>query len=161
MGSASHKHYDRERWVEGFQNQKPVKSFQCRVFKTGYTKLGKRCPYGKMNVATIDWLCDSWASICIGSRGLVSELGMREDNLLPSSFKISSADSSNMRVLGMVLMELERGTRKTVQQVYICEGTRMHLLSFDACVKLGFMRENLAEYKAAQAQVQGETIEMK
>ena len=74
--------------------------------------MGKRCPHGKLTAATMDWLCDSGASICIGSQDLVGKLGMREDVLIPTGLKISSADSSNIRVLGMVLLEIEGGNQE-------------------------------------------------
>ena len=53
IGSTNPKHYDRGRWVPGFRHKKPLKKFQCEIFTTGYTKLGKACPKFKLRKALL------------------------------------------------------------------------------------------------------------
>ena len=71
--------------------------------------------------------------------------GLREDNLLPTKVQVKSADSSSMNVLGTIIIEFKRPDVKksTIQMVYICEGAQTNLLSYSACVELGFMTRDM------------------
>ena len=48
-------------------------------------------------------------------------------------------------MLGVVLLTIELNGRSTQQLVYICNGTKINLLSFDACVELGIMNSDLKQ----------------
>ena len=93
--------YDGE-WREGFKLQKPVVNFQARLFKTGYTKLGRQVPRTLVKSIVASFMLDSGASISVAGLKLLKILGIRKEDLLQTKLTVTSADSSKMTILGVV-----------------------------------------------------------
>ena len=145
LGAKKHYHYDKDRWKEGFREKKPLKSLTCSIFSKGYTKMGRHHPKIKKRTVKNKWLCDSGPMICVAGTKFLKQFGMDVKDLIPNSIEVTSADSSHMTVLGIVLVKFEHNDRETCELVYICEGTQTSLLSYDACVALGLMSGGLGD----------------
>ena len=71
-------------------------------------------------------------------------LGLSEDDLTSCDMSVCGADSTDIKVLGAVLVEFKcKDSPLTSKQVmYICEGVAGALLSLNACIDLGLVPEN-------------------
>ena len=71
-------------------------------------------------------------------------LGIGEQDLTPCDMSVCGADSSNINVLGAVLVEFKckQSPLTSKQVVYVCEEVAGALLSLEACVDLGLVAES-------------------
>ena len=73
-------------------------------------------------------------------------LGLSEDDLTPCSMSVCSANNANINVLGALLVEFSLGPENensiSKQIVYICDGVTGVLLSLEACVDLGLVKDS-------------------
>ena len=97
-----------------------------------------KVPKTKVRMTNYPFLCDTGASVCIAGFHFLSEIGLCKDDLLPTTMRISSADSSNIEVSGIVFIKLEnKETDIEIKEMfYTCEGTTGALLSLESCQHL-------------------------
>ena len=104
-------------------------------------------------------MLDSGASISVAGLKVLKVLGIRKEDLLQTKLTVTSADSSKMTILGVVLLEFRHPDTKEIvpELVYICEGTKTNLLSFGACVALGYMSPNMSTVSNPEACITTQT----
>ena len=145
-----HHVYHRGRgWLKQAARVKPVVQLYSRLDMGAYKALGLKPPAKQAKVSGGQHLADTGASICLGGRTYLRSLGLCEEDLTPCDMTVSGANNSNIKVLGALLVELSRGSSQgdltTKQIIYICEGVVGALLSFEACVDLGLVRDDFPQ----------------
>jgi hypothetical protein len=141
----AHHVYDRSKgWLRRAAKQKPMVLVQSRVDFSAYTALQLRPPSKPVRVSEGYHLKDTGASICLGGKQFMRSLGICEEDLTPCDKSVCGADSSDIKVLGAVLVEFKcKDLSPTSKQVvYVCEGVAGALLSLEACIDLGLVAES-------------------
>ena len=144
VGKLSHHIYDKNKgWVSQGSKSKPMIMIQARVDLSAYSALQLSPPRHPTRVSEGNHLADTGASICLGGRQFMRSMGLVESDLVPSDMSVCGADSSSIKVLGAVLVEMKCRDSPLVskQVVYICEGVSGALLSLEACIDLGLVSE--------------------
>ena len=130
-------------WVRQSAKRKPTVTLESKLDMSAYKALGLKPPIKQATPSVGQHLADTGASICLGSRTYLRALGLTVQDLTPCDMTVSGANSSNMVVLGAILVEFRGPTNlKSKQIVYICEGVVGALLSLEACIDLGLVEEN-------------------
>ena len=156
-----HVHVKGKGWVKRAAKSKPMILLQSRLDMSAYTDLQLNSPKQTVIVSEGYHLADTGASICLGGKQYMRSLGLSETDLTPCDMSVCGADSTDIKVLGAVLVELKcKGASATSKQVvYICEGVAGALLSLEACVDLGLVAENFpypAESSCKAVELQGQ-----
>ena len=139
-----HVHVKGRGWVRKGAKEKPMLLMQSKVDLSAYLVLKVKAPLRPERISEGYHLTDTGASICLGGKQYMRSLGISEDELIPCDMSVCGADSSNIKVLGAVLVEFKckESPSASKQVVYICEGVAGALLSLDACIDLGLVPEN-------------------
>ena len=72
-----------------------------------YDALQVRRPRVLSNSVKMSYITDTGASISVAGMGFARQLGVREDDLLQTLMSVTSADDSSIKVLGVVVVELQ------------------------------------------------------
>ena len=133
-------------WLKQAARSKPMVKLYSRLDMSAYKALGIKPPEKQFKVSLGSHLADTGASICLGGRGYLRSLGLSESDLTPCEMSVSSASNASIEVIGGLLIEFSTGENakdpRTKQVVYICEGVTGVLLSLEACIDLGLVRNN-------------------
>ena len=133
-------YYKGKGWLKQAARHKPMIDLYSRLDMNAYKALAIKPPDRQFRVSFGKYLADTGESICLGGKGYLRSLGLTEEDLTPCDMSVCSASNTNIHVIGALLVEFSRGTNKsdrtTKQIVYMCEGVRGVLLSFEACVDL-------------------------
>ena len=116
---------------------------QAKVDIPTYLTLKIRVPNVSVTPATGPCLADTGASICLAGKQFMRSLGLAEEHLSPCDMSVTGADSTNIAVLGAMLVEFssQESNFTSKQVVYVCEGVSGALLSLEACIDLGMVSD--------------------
>ena len=105
----------------------------------------------------MSYITDTGASISVVGMGFARQLGVSEDDLLQTSMAVTSVENSSIKVLGVVVVELQYEGVNTNELICICRGAKGCMLSLDVCAggvpcdRIGVLSEG----------VEGEHVERK
>ena len=84
-------------------------------------------------------IADTGAQTCTSGRDILLKLGCSEKYLLKTHHRIKGITNSRLSILGILVVKVESGTRKTTQLMYICDNTDGIYLSLTALKELGMI----------------------
>ena len=126
-------------WRQGKSRVKPMIKLKTSVDLESYDALQVRRPRVLSTSVRMSNLTNKGASITVAGMEFARQLGVREDDLLQTSMVITSANDTQFKVLGAMVVDLQSEGVSTKEFIYICRGAKGCLLSLDACVNLGIV----------------------
>ena len=154
-----HVHNREKGWLKKAARVKPMVELYSRLDMSAYKSLGIKPPSKQCSVSRGQHLADTGASICLGGKGYLRSLGLSEDDLTPCDMSVCSASNANIDVLGALLIEFSKGSNiedpTTKQIVYICKGVTGVLLSLEACIDLGLVKDDFPKTCISVKSVKG------
>ena len=92
-------------WLRQAARVKPMIALHSRIDMSAYKALGLKPPAKQAKSSEGQHLADTGASICLGGKTYLRSLGLSEQDLTPCDMTVCGANSSNIQVLGALLVE--------------------------------------------------------
>ena len=112
---------------------------------------------GRTQPAIEHGLSDSGAQVCTAGLETMEALGLSRSMLAKTRLRVRGVKRTELRVLGVVAVEISAGDRKAYQILYVTEETRQLILSITCLQQLGVVPEDFPNSKVKQ---EGEVVEV-
>lgn len=139
-----HHMYDDETkcWRRHPSQPQPSIELELSIVPADYSGLGLECPARPTSI-TQQVIADTGCQSCLAGTDLLRRLGIREDELVPTSMRMHAANGNPIELRGAVILRISgksQGLRRETRQfVYITPSTKAVFLSRDACRDLGMI----------------------
>ena len=132
-------------WEQRASDPQPFIDIIIQAFPSDATDLGFKPPFRTpSNQATVPAMADTGCQSCLAGEKILSQLGLQLSHLIPTTMKMSAANSEGITILGALPLRISAtsptgSTCVTHQVVYITPSSNRFFLSKQACVALGII----------------------
>ena len=135
-------------WERRASDPQPFIDITIQAFPSDATDLGLKPPFcTPSNQATVPAMADTGCQSCLAGEKILSQLGLQLSHLIPTTMKMSAANSEGITILGALPLRISAtwvtsptgSTCVTHQVVYITPSSNRFFLSKQACVALGII----------------------
>ena len=95
-----HVHKKSKGWCKISPKNKPYVQLCLQFDKKSCSSLQMVMPKNSTKNVTISAMADTGASVCMSDRSTIREMGLTEEDLTPCAMELTSADKSNINILG-------------------------------------------------------------
>ena len=157
----SHHLFDdiQQSWTRRSSQPQPFIDLQITSSRNDYDTLGFSHMGKEVRCTTLKVMADTGCQSCIAGMKVMNRLGIKKEDLIPVSIKMSAANETSLRILGAAILRFtgmgsDGKCCQTRQIVYITDSTDKIYLSREGCVALGLISKDfptIGEVKSVAA----------
>ena len=144
-------------WERGSGESAPMVSIKYKLAWDGYAVAGLKPPIQKVRskqkgplVATGKAMADTGCSTMVAGVDFMTNLGLRESDLVPTKSTVKAANKTKIEVLGALMVDIRLNTpgseKSSKQVVFITRMTDKIYLSLSACKQLGLISKSFPHW---------------
>ena len=145
----SHHLFDdiQQSWTRRSSQPQPFIDIQITSSRNDYDTLGFSHMGKEVRCTTLKVMADTGCQSCIAGMKVMNRLGIKKEDLIPVSIKMSAANETSLRILGAAILRFtgmgsDGKCCQTRQIVYITDSTDKIYLSREGCVALGLISKD-------------------
>jgi hypothetical protein len=132
------------RWTKQPSRSQPFINLTATIYPDDYQALGFQPATQQIKTTILSATADTGCQSCLASMNVVRRLGLCEDDLMPVTMRMHTANNNGIKIIGVVILRFSGQSTsgqslQTRQIVYVTHDCDKLFLSREACTALGLI----------------------